>query len=63
MVRISLNLTDEQAAALQERAAQTHVIRSEQIRIAIDNFLALPASRVLNAIPKQPVLFVQKASE
>ena len=52
MKRLYVNLTEEQAVALKERARATGTPVSIQIRQAIWNFLDLPASRVLNTVPK-----------
>ncbi|MGA2338023.1 MAG: ribbon-helix-helix protein, CopG family [Terriglobales bacterium] len=56
MKRISINLSEEQAAGLKARAAATGVLQSEQIRRAIDGSLAKPTPRV-------PILVVQKTEE
>lgn len=56
MVRISVNITPDQAEALQKRASETGVLQSEQIRRAIDVALSTPRPR-----PAQPLLIVQKA--
>lgn len=63
MKRICVNLTAEQAAALQERANETGVLQSEQIRRAIDLSLLVGKSQQRSARPAQPVLVALKARE
>jgi hypothetical protein len=55
MTRVTVNLTPEQAQALKDRARETGVPQSEQIRRAIASSFSGPAPR-----PSQPVLFVTK---
>lgn len=57
MTRICVNLTSEQVASLKQRALDTGVPQSEQIRRAIN--LALFADK--QTPRKQPVLFAPKA--
>ncbi len=59
MVRISVNVTTEQADALAKRAEETGVLQSEQIRRAITAWLGDPKPPVT----RQPLLFVQKAGQ
>ena len=53
MKRICVNVTDEQAAQLRERADETGVLQSEQIRRYIN--LGLFADKDLNWFAGQPV--------
>lgn len=56
MTRVTVNLTTEQAQALKDRASETGVPQSEQIRRAIASSFSGPAQR-----PSQPVLFTPKS--
>jgi hypothetical protein len=59
MQRISVNLTQEQVAALKERAAATGVPQSEQIRRAI-NLAVFADAQGVRKSSHQPVLFTQQ---
>jgi plasmid stability protein len=72
MKQITVNLPEEQIAALKARAAETGVLVSEQIRRAIDFRLRFEKPHYNEAerayeFPhpgvRQPVLFTPKASE
>jgi hypothetical protein len=70
MKRVTVNLTDDQAAALKERAETVGIPQAEQIRQAIDLDLGLGKRHLPRAErfadlreTRQPVLFVPKASE
>jgi len=63
MKRISINLSEEQAAGLKARAAATGVLQSEQIRRYINLGLFVDQQKQRPARPAQPVLITPKASE